>query len=162
MKHSTAIGMRAPLNARQHRAASLGILWNVINIYQHSANLSNRLLGAYDLPLSQYVLLSLFMSAPEEGRTVTSISHALHQNQPTISKIVQKLLQKELVDSKPTFHDARSKILTITEAGKHVHGMASETLETALAPIFNEWTHHDISHLMGQLQVIRSYLETRA
>ncbi len=149
-------------NSKKQKNASLGILWNVINIYQHSSNISNRLLGAYDLPLSQYVLLSLFMSSPEEGRTVTSISHALHQNQPTISKIVQKLLQKGLIAAYPTAHDARSKILKITQKGVDVYDHASTTLEGALEPIFNEWSQPDINMLVSQLQMIRSYLETRA
>ena len=140
----------------------LAILWNVINIYQYSSNLSNRLLGKYDLPLTQFILLSLFMANVEEGRTVTNISHVLPQNQPTISKIVQKLLKKGYLASYPTTHDARSKILKITPAGQDIYHEAIMILEKNFGPIFNQWPSEELDDLIEKLKVMRSYLEAKA
>lgn len=150
-----------PRTATSEKSVNLAILWNVINIYQHSSYLANRLLGPFDLPLSQFVLLSTFMNNVNEGHKVTTLAHMLPQNQPTISKIVQKLLQKGYLASFPTTYDARSKVLKITQSGQEVYYKAAEILDQALDPVFKEWTEEETGDLIGKLQVMRSYLETR-
>jgi DNA-binding MarR family transcriptional regulator len=81
------------------------------------------------LTYPQYLVISAL--AEEDGRTIGAIADRLALEPSTITPLVKRLEQADLVDRRRNPHDERQVHVTLTQKGKSLHarsGCLSETL----------------------------------
>lgn len=139
--------------------------WRIFTWIGISAQLmesrAERLLGAIDLPLPQYVMLNHFSHRPDEAKTITGIASALQQPQPGVTKTVQKLVRRGYLKATPSREDKRSTLLTLTPAGKKAHGKAVQFLTPSFEDAFAEWSEEDFRVFVLHLDRLKQWLDTK-
>lgn len=75
---------------------------------------ANQLLASYDLTGSQFRILMVLYKSSENIRQI-DIENKFLMTNPTVTGLVQKLEQKELIRRIPHPVDKRSKVLVLTE-----------------------------------------------
>lgn len=76
---------------------------------------ANQLLAPYDLTGSQFRILMLLYQSPLGNIRQIDIENEFLMTNPTVTGLVQKLEQKELIQRIPNAEDKRSKLLVLTE-----------------------------------------------
>ncbi|MGW0365882.1 MarR family winged helix-turn-helix transcriptional regulator [Streptomyces sp. NPDC002990] len=95
------------------------------------------LVKAHDLPVSWFeVMLWLASSAEPVPASVLGNSTLLSRSQ--VSRVVDALQGRGLVERTPSARDARSVEVALTPAGRQVFAAADATRREALAPVFTD------------------------
>jgi DNA-binding MarR family transcriptional regulator len=111
---------------------------------------------ARELGVSQIVVLHMLLG----GKQLTSeLALRFNVTNPTMSRIIDGLVEKGYVEREPDPHDRRRVYLTLTETGarmgRHKHGQE----RSALADFFNPLTEEqlrDIEHAFGHIKSLLS------
>lgn len=77
--------------------------------------IANQLLAPYDLTGSQFRILMVLYKAPSGTVRQIDIENKFVMTNPTVTGLVQKLEQKQLIKRVPHPEDKRSKVLVLTE-----------------------------------------------
>lgn len=125
---------------------------------QRLATRVNRALRGSDLPYAQYVVLSHLASLPGKLWTVTALAAAMETGQPGVSKILQRLAAKGLVQATPDPQDARIRRHRLTPAGGAAYQKAAHRLAPLSQAIFADWPDTDIETLHTLLHRLKSTL----
>ena len=120
---------------------------------------ANRVLDAIGLPMPQFAMLNHFSHRPALPRTVTGIAAAFQQQQPGVTKTVQKLLDKGYLRVESDPGDGRVRHLFLTEAGAQAHTAARESLTPLLDDAFTGWSDDEVGQLVALLDRLRIYLD---
>lgn len=120
---------------------------------------ANRVLKPLGLQMSQFVLLNHLSRRPDEPRTVGAIARALQQQQPAVTKTVQKLVDKGWLRERTSDSDGRSKLLTLTAAGLARHRAAVTALMPGLERAFADWSERDQRTLFALLDRLKVWLD---
>jgi DNA-binding MarR family transcriptional regulator len=139
--------------------------WRIFNwvgiINQLATDRAERTLVDLKLPMAQFTILNHFSHRPHEPKTVTSISSAMQQPQPGITKTVQKLLGRKLLKAEPDPADKRSKLLTITPKGLEMHQRAVAAFVPRFAESFDGWDEAEMQALFQQLDRLKIWLDSK-
>ncbi|MFD1484260.1 MarR family winged helix-turn-helix transcriptional regulator [Lacticaseibacillus baoqingensis] len=98
----------------------------------------NHALGPDALTISQWTVVAAIhrQTAPV---TSAAVAASVGMDKPTVSGIVQRLADKQLVVLTPVPADHRARQLTLTPAGQHAYaacaGVAEDTVAAFLAPL---------------------------
>lgn len=90
--------------------------------------LSNQLLAPYDLTGSQFKIMMILYHAPAGSVRQADVEAKFSMTNPTVTGLVQKLEEKDLVKRRPHPEDRRSKVLVLTDRAV---GMKEELLALA-------------------------------
>lgn len=120
---------------------------------------ANRVLKPLGLQMSQFVLLNHLSRRPDEPRTVGAIARALQQQQPAVTKTVQKLVDKGWIRERASDTDGRSKLLTLTAAGLARHRAAVAALVPGVERAFAGWSERDQRTLFSLLDRLKAWLD---
>ena len=120
---------------------------------------ANRALKPLGLQMSQFVLLNHLSRRPDEPRTVGAIARALQQQQPAVTKTVQKLVEKGWLRERSSDSDGRSKLLTLTAAGIARHRSAIAALMPGVERAFADWSERDQRTLFALLDRLKTWLD---
>lgn len=120
---------------------------------------ANRVLKPLGLQMSQFVLLNHLSRRPDEPRTVGAIARALQQQQPAVTKTVQKLVDKGWLRERSSDSDGRSKLVTLTAAGLARHRSAIAALAPDLERAFADWNERDQRALFALLDRLKVWLD---
>lgn len=120
---------------------------------------ANRVLKPLGLQMSQFVLLNHLSRRPDEPRTVGAIARALQQQQPAVTKTVQKLVDKGWIRERSSETDGRSKLLTLTAAGLARHRAAIAALVPGVERAFAGWSERDQRTLFALLDRLKAWLD---
>ena len=120
---------------------------------------ANRVLKPHGLQMSQFVLLNHMSRRPEEPRTVGGIARALQQQQPAVTKTVQKLVDKGWLRERTSDSDGRSKLVFLTAAGQARHRAAIAALVPDLDRAFAGWSERDQRTLFALLDRLKVWLD---
>ncbi len=120
------------------------------------------ILSSLDITYPQYlVLLALW---EEDKQTVSSISERLYLETNTITPLLKRMEQKELVSRKRSQHDERSVVIALTTKGKRmkkkavcipqqiVNSLHDERTDPAEVLAFKD-TLHKIVHLLAEKEI---------
>lgn len=88
----------------------------------------DRLIGETKLSLLQLQLLHALSNAPEGTLTVTQLKSAMLDENPNVSRTLNKLVLMGFVTKRRRHEDQRRVLVSITEAGEHAHVAADERL----------------------------------
>lgn len=140
-------------------------IWHIYKIGQLMTTDLNDLCGGHGTSLADFhVLCALLMKVPEPLRA-TDLANALNVSNAALSKHVNKLGALELLVCSPCLDDKRTKLLTITEAGKVKVEQIGRELEEhgRFAAHFRRLSAEDQKHLdriasLLHMQMSRDFL----
>lgn len=121
---------------------------------------ANRLLKPLGLGLPQFVLLNHFSHRPDEARTVSDIARALQQQQPGVTKTLQKLVDQGWLSERANGRDGRSKLLVLTASGKARHRAAVAAVMPVLSRAFADWSARDQQTLFTLLDRLKLWFDS--
>jgi len=90
-----------------------------------------RALANLDISPLQAEILAALASAPKGGMTVNQLKRQMVDDNPNVSRALNKLMRSELIKKKRSEIDQRVVHIKITDKGKAMHEIA----ETALVPV---------------------------
>lgn len=120
---------------------------------------TNRILRDAELPYPLFILLRHFCHDPDREWTVSRLTAAFETEQPGMTKKVQKLLKRGLLESRPDEQDRRQRWLKVTPTGIRLRDELTRELEPDRDHIFRGWKRSDIASLHGQLDALRTRLD---
>jgi DNA-binding MarR family transcriptional regulator len=139
--------------------------WRIFNwigiIDQLATTRAARALAELKLPMPQFIMLNHFSHRPNEAKTVTSVSAALQQPQPGVTKTIQKLIGRKFLKADPAPGDARSKLLTITPKGLETHARAVAAFVPRFAEVYGGWEDAEMADLFAKLDRLKVWLDTK-
>lgn len=124
-----------------------------------SAAMATRLLKPVDLTASLFGLLNHFAERAGEPKSVTALARDLQVPQPGVTKRVQKLIARGLLQETPSPHDARKKFLTITPEGQAVHARAIGLLVPPAIAVFDGWSDAEVEGMLRLLERLKATLD---
>lgn len=139
------------------RRARQALIW-LGTAEQRLATRVNRALAETNLPYAQFAVLSHLASLPGEPWTVSALAAALETGQPGVSKILQRLSAKGLVDTEPDPRDGRARRVRLTPAGRSAFRRAADRLAPLAEATFAGWEARDIETLHGLLYRLKTSL----
>ena len=129
---------------------------------QHLATQLTRRLKGTDLPFAQFVILDHLASLPAETWTVSRLASLLDTGQPGISKILARLVTKDLVAIEADPADRRVRRHTLTAAGRAAHGDASRRLAPQVEILFTGWREEQVDALHTLLYKLKTSLRNQS
>lgn len=117
------------------------------------------MLKAFDMTRSQYSVLSHFALHPERQCTISELADVMEINQPGVTKIVKKLVERGLLNTIELRDDKRKKQLAITEAGLDFVKRGQEMIAPDNAYCFEQWSDEELSGFSGSLDKLKCWLD---
>ncbi len=131
----------------------LSVLPRMMRVVKQSARHSDDIGALRDLGDSQVVVLFTLMHM---GRQLTSeLARRFHVANPTMTRIVDELVKKGLVERQPDVEDRRRIFLELTEHGREVASVAHEHGRKALVEYLRPLSDTelaDVSRAFGHLR----------
>lgn len=119
----------------------------------------SKLIGRHDLTSSQFALLNHLARHQGENESVSDLTQALELNQPAITKIVQKLTKKGMVETRKDAQDSRKKWVTITPSGLQAIGTVMQDMGPDIFSWFEEWSAEDLDRFNADLKRLSTWLD---
>ena len=92
-------------------------------------------LGQHDLTIQKYRVLAFLMIEPS---TPSSLAYRLTVQRPTLTRLVQGLVDIDLVERRPSDRDRRQTLLAVTPAGRRALAEADADIQLRLERILGE------------------------
>ena len=152
--------MLKPPSANEIRLA-YDILTYVGIIEQLTRTRAGKGLRGAGIAYPQFVMLNHFRRRPpDEPKTVTSISRAMQQPQPGVTKTLQKMLAQGLIKAIDSPDDARSRLLALTPKGLKAHDKALAILSDQFRAAFADWTESEMAAFFQHLAKLKGWMDT--
>ena len=116
--------------------------------------LSNPILEPYDLTHSQFKILKYLLMSPPESVKQVDIEHYFSMTNPTVTRLVQKLEKKGMIERKINPQDSRSKILCPTQKTIEMKDLLvklGDNLEEALTGVLSSEEKRELLRLLKKL-----------
>ncbi|MFE3767195.1 MarR family winged helix-turn-helix transcriptional regulator [Streptomyces sp. NPDC059104] len=120
------------LTPRDH--AFYGLIWAGTTL---SARIDQALSRAHELPLSWFEVM-LWLSAQREPVAASALGSKTLLSRSQVSRVVDQLQARGLVERFPSPTDARSVSVALTPAGRTAFAEADATRREALREVFDE------------------------
>ena len=119
----------------------------------------NKLLSKYGFTLSQISVLSHCSRDGGQSWTVSSLAEVMEINQPGITKIVQKLIDKGFLTVVKSEADSRKKYLQITAQGLDKLQAVYKEMEPDIDAWFDEWDFDAMKQFKSHLDTLNRWLD---
>ena len=110
-----------------------------------------------DLSTEQWVLLDRLHS--EGNASQTELANGTFKDAPTVSRIVDKLAKKKLVERKRFPNDRRRYLVALTAAGHEIHKRLTPAVHQLRLQTWQGLSEGDYTELQSLLQRIRNNFE---
>lgn len=104
-------------------------IWHLYKIGQLMTTNLNDLCGQHGVSLPDFHLLCALMMESPQPQRATDLAEALNVSNAALSKRISRLGSMDLLRCEPSRDDKRTKLLTITEAGRNLAALVGKTLE---------------------------------
>ena len=111
---------------------------------------SSFLVKFFGLTLPQ--LLILQEAAVSEGSTVSKLAKAVNLSQPTVTDIVDRLIERGYLTRSPSGNDRRSRIITITQNGIALLDKKPSLFQDSFLREFESLEEWDQTHILSVFQ----------
>lgn len=111
-------------------------------------------LQKYDITPSQYKVLKLVAVSPAHTVRQVDVEKRFSMTNPTVTGLVRNLEAKGLVRRETNPHDARSKVIDLTESGEAIKDdlfRIGEELEREFTRDLTEQEHAQLVDLLGKV-----------
>ena len=131
----------------------IGIIQQLLTTRQakHFANL--------ELSYSQFTVLKHFSNNPERQSTITELAEVMEMNQPGITKVVSKLIDKKLLSSESDRQDARKKHLKITRQGLSLCEKTIKSLIPDISNMLASWDDKQLVDMQIHIEKLMRWLD---
>lgn len=113
-------------------ASGMAVFTAVLRSYQLLADEVNRVMRRHDLTFARYEVLTWLLTDPEPSLTLSWISKTLRIPPATVTNIIDRLEQDNLVRRVAHPSDARTTLAVITPRGRRLATAATEDLNTSV------------------------------
>ena len=110
-----------------------------------------------DISTEQWVLLDRLYTSGDASQT--ELANGTYKDAPTVSRIVDKLAKKKLVERRRFPNDRRRYLVCITRNGKEIHDRITPYVQRLRQQTWDGLTEDDYNRLQGILQHIRGNFE---
>ncbi|PPK85495.1 DNA-binding MarR family transcriptional regulator [Neolewinella xylanilytica] len=110
-----------------------------------------------DISTEQWVLLDRLYSSGDASQT--ELANGTYKDAPTVSRIIDKLAKKKLVERRRFPNDRRRYLVCITKTGKDVHDRITPYVKDLRLRTWNGLSEDDFNRLQNILQHIRDNFE---
>ncbi len=114
-----------------------------------------------DLTLQQYNVLRILRGAGAEGLPTLEIGERMVERQPGVTRLVDRLVKKGLVDRRRGAQDRRVVRCTITRSGLDTLGRLDDVVEDADQRVVDAVGDDDLGRLVDILDALRAGLRER-
>tara|TARA_B100001123_G_C15198535_1_gene982358 strand:- start:299 stop:721 length:423 start_codon:yes stop_codon:yes gene_type:complete len=98
--------------------------------------------------------LLCILSIPFSGISQVELAHILSLDVSTLSRNLDKLINKQLINKKTALMDKRSYIIYLTDIGKKLYNQSISELECHFSSIYENLHIKDIESLLAGIQSI--------
>ncbi len=110
-----------------------------------------------DISTEQWVLLDRLYT--EGDASQTDLANGTFKDAPTVSRIIDKLARKKLVERRRFPNDRRRYLVAITESGRHVHARITPYVKDLRRQTWAGLSEEDYARLQEILRHIRANFE---
>ena len=127
-----------------------------MNIIEHLSDISlnyfslvRKLASKFDLTLSQTLVL---LYIPFDGITVSDLSDKLGIDISTMTRNIQRIEKKGLINRAPNLSDKRSINLQLSNRGKQISQLLNEQISEHLSSVFQKYNFEQIEDIRNMLE----------
>ena len=131
----------------------------LVNLYRTTDDVAAEqkdALKAFELSLAQFNVLRILAGAGADGHRVAGIGERLVTREPDVTRLIDGLKRRELVDRARSEEDRRVVRVTITAAGERLVAEASAAAEQLAEQQFAHVPKQDQQTLIRLLTLVRS------
>tara|TARA_Y100001970_G_scaffold53931_1_gene68349 strand:- start:5075 stop:5497 length:423 start_codon:yes stop_codon:yes gene_type:complete len=127
-----------------------------MNITEHLSDISlnyfslvRKLASKFDLTLSQTLVL---LYIPFDGITISDLSDKLGIDISTMTRNIQRIEKKGLINRAPNLSDKRSINLQLSKRGKQISQLLNEQISEHLSSVFQKYNFEQIENIRNMLE----------
>lgn len=127
-----------------------------MNITEHLSDISlnyfslvRKLASKFDLTLSQTLVL---LYIPFDGITISDLSDKLGIDISTMTRNIQRIEKKGLINRAPNLSDKRSINLQLSKRGKQISQLLNEQISEHLGSVFQKYNFEEIEDIRNMLE----------
>ena len=127
-----------------------------MNITEHLSDISlnyfslvGKLASKFDLTLSQTLVL---LYIPFDGITISDLSDKLGIDISTMTRNIQRIEKKGLINRAPNLSDKRSINLQLSKRGKQISQLLNEQISEHLRSVFQNYNFEQIEDIRNMLE----------
>ena len=127
-----------------------------MNITEHLSDISlnyfslvRKLASKFDLTLSQTLVL---LYIPFDGITISDLSDKLGIDISTMTRNIQRIEKKGLINRAPNLSDKRSINLQLSKRGKQISQLLNEQISEHLSSVFQKYNFEQIEDIRNMLE----------
>lgn len=117
--------------------------------YQQVSQAAKQRLAPYGVTPVQFALLNLLWA--EDGLSGADLSARLQLDSATITGVIDRLAQIELIERRPDPHDRRVNRIHLTVRGGSLQAPLSQAIEQLNAEFFGKFSSADAARLQAML-----------
>lgn len=145
------------LTEKQQKSFKLLISLGIIN--QLTNTWLGKALTPHGINQSQFDLLNHFARHPDNESTISQLADVMQMNQPGITKVVNKLVEMELLDIHKDNQDGRKKWISINAAGLEKVQNAFMSFLPTVDLCFDDWDETDLDEMLKHSQKLQTWLD---
>ncbi len=130
----------------------------ISRIHTQTAEFTNKMLSDYNFVSSHGFILFLLSETPE--MSMGEIAKKINRDKSTTTVLIRKLIEENLIKSKPSSKDSRKKIISLTEEGKKYNSFTSEISNKLLTICYKNFSPKEKETLLKLLEKMRLNIET--
>jgi DNA-binding MarR family transcriptional regulator len=109
--------------------------------------------GSHDLTVPQFRTLVYLRKHP--GASLSAVAENIGLTLPTMSVLVEGLVQRDLILRVPDLRDRRRVLLSLTETGQALHARSKQAAEASIAEMLVDLSEEERAAIVRGLQVLR-------
>jgi len=129
----------------------MDIVENISDLSLNYFSLIRKLSSKFELTLSQALIL---LYIPFDGITVSDLSNKLGVDISTMTRNIQRMEKKLLINKKPNINDKRSIKLVLSSRGKEISNAINKEISNNIDSIISKYDieeHHKIKNSIESL-----------
>jgi MarR family 2-MHQ and catechol resistance regulon transcriptional repressor len=145
------IGKELPMkfaSTQQEAIIKVRITSNVISSVQ------NKTIGVFGISMAQFNILRILRGA-KESLTINTVKERMIEKSPNTTRLLDKLLEKDLIEKTPCMEDRRQVYIQISNGGLDLLNQIDESSEFK-ALISSSLTNDEAEHLNTLLDKLRT------
>ncbi|MBI5680304.1 MAG: MarR family transcriptional regulator [Methanobacterium sp.] len=124
--------------------------------YLVKRKLQNKL-KKHNISLDQWIILSIIYQS--EGSNQKKLAELAHRDRAAITRILNILEYKELIDRKNSYHDRREFLIYLTDKGKDLYEETSKIMSQNAQEIKSIFSKSELEQFNSLLNKLSSNLE---
>lgn len=127
----------------------MNISENLSDISLHYFALIRKISSKFELTLSQTLVL---LYVPFDGITISDLSNKLGIDISTMTRNIQRIQTKGLINKVPNLNDKRSIKVELSNRGEKIAGSVSQDIQHNIEKIFQKYDFKDIQKIHDLLE----------